>query len=85
MPSQFEKPIYDDPKHPIYSPSRRIHLILLYLYGDNLPEIEKKYAKSHGEDWTRHLETMIKFFPEATCATSIINHVYNLARRHGIA
>ena len=48
-------PIYNDPNHPNYGPCRRVHLILMYLFGDDLALLEQCYREEHGEDWTEGL------------------------------
>lgn len=43
--------IYDEPNHRFYGPCRRLHLKLMELLGDELPEVEAAYVAGLGVDW----------------------------------
>ena len=47
--------IFDQPDHPNYGPVRRMHLILMYLHGDELPAMEERATKVFCEPWDRHM------------------------------
>lgn len=44
-------PIYDQPNHPNYGPVRRLHVMLLQLFGDDLALAEKEFADTFGGPW----------------------------------
>lgn len=44
--------IYDDPNHPQYGPVRRLHLILMHLFGADLSVVEKEFTLGIGKDWS---------------------------------
>ncbi|USM11523.1 hypothetical protein vBCbaSRXM_78 [Citromicrobium phage vB_CbaS-RXM] len=60
IPKETNMPIYDDPNHPHYGPVRRLHLILLYLFGDRIAEAEKRHIKKTGVDWTYQMSHEIE-------------------------
>lgn len=73
IPKEAKMPIYNDPNHPDYGPCRRLHLILLYLYTDNLPEFAEGFRRLHQIDWTEFLsQWLAKGLAEATGARAIL-------------
>lgn len=73
--------IYDQPNHPQYGPVRRAHLILMYLYGDNLAKIEPNYRAYTGVCWDDDLafEVGNGTVPEARAARRILSIFQMLA------
>ncbi len=80
-------PIYEDPNHRFYGPSRRLYLILMQLFGDELPALEEAYSANHGQDWTSFLEIAIgrHGMPEGHTARNVIREFDDLAAKIEIA
>lgn len=69
-------PIYNDPNHLHYGPSRRLHLILLYLFCDELVDVEAAFENKHGYDWTEFMSRRITLgVSEARTAKDLLSHM----------
>jgi hypothetical protein len=76
-------PIYNDPNHFSYGPCRRLHLILLYLYSDNLSRLEEEYCNTICQGgWTHTLDTSPE--KESITARTILNQFNTLASYIGV-
>lgn len=71
--------IYNQPNHPAYGPCRRLHLKLLELFGDELPEVEAAYEHGIGHDWTAVVKSSVAFGTnEAHVARSVVKTMLSL-------
>lgn len=87
------KPIYDDPNHRSYGIVRRIHLIVLYLYGDDVPFIEMEIGEPFDRglsdnyegprDWTDHVDQLYHVwgYGERQIARVTLGYFHDAARR----
>ena len=66
------EPIYNQPNHKYYGPARRIHLILMYLYGDALSKIETLFEEFHGISWTEGMQNLLQHGEEEGHVAKII-------------
>lgn len=65
-------PIYNDPNHAHYGPVRRLHLILLYLFGDDLPNVEKRFEAFCECTWDQRFVRDLAAWSEAEAAQGIL-------------
>jgi hypothetical protein len=74
--------IYDDPNHPHYGPVRRLHVMLMQLFGVALPRVEARFKElSQGFDWTERMGDRLNHgFPEATVQRDMLRWFLSIYR-----
>lgn len=79
-PKEKPMPIYNDPNHPQYGRVRRLHLILLYLYGDDLERVEKAFEAVMDKPWDRYfIESDPFWMDEGGAASNVLKIITDVA------
>lgn len=68
------EPIYNQPKHPKFPHIRRMHLILLHLFGDELGGAEERFKEFFNRDWTEFMVSQLEWHGDEKKAARVTTH-----------